>query len=188
MERFPPDLLILDRTLPDADGLELCKQIRAHPRLKALPVLFLTAKGSVTDRVVGFAAGADDYLPKPFSAQELVARVSALLRRTRPQEKGAVLRSGELELDVDTRTASAAGKALTLTPKEFDMLQAFLASGGKVLTRRYLLERVWGYEQSVEMETRVVDSTVSHLRGKLGPSGRRIAGVLYYGYRLEEPC
>ncbi len=187
LERFDPDLVILDRKLPDADGLELCQEIRQHPKRRGVPVLFLTSKGSVTEKVVGLKMGADDYLPKPFSTEELVARVQALMRRSKaPAPEAMVLKSGDVAIDLDARKATFKGKPLELGPKEFDLLHAFLESRGRVLTREFLLERVWGYERGLDVTTRVVDVTVSHLRSKLGSSGDRLVTVKNHGYRLED--
>ena len=187
-ERLSPDLLILDRRLPDGDGLELCRRLRRSRKFERLPVLFLSSKGTVEERISGLSAGADDYLPKPFNVVELLLRVRALLGRSSPAGPGRrVIRSGEITLDTEARSVSVARAKIKLSPKEFDLLETFLESDGRVLSRHFLLEKVWGYERGMELDTRVVDSTISHLRAKLGSSGRRLVSVLQHGYRLDEP-
>jgi two-component system alkaline phosphatase synthesis response regulator PhoP len=145
----------------------------------------LTAKADEVDRVVGLELGADDYIAKPFSPKELVARVRAVLRRTRPPAGGAVLRAGEVELDAARHRAEVAGAVLALTPKEFDLLEALLESAGRVLSREHLLDRVWGYTRAGDIESRTVDVHVRRLRAKLGAEGRRIETVKGVGYRLD---
>lgn len=189
LSRGSVDLVLLDRRLPDGDGLDLCRELRADPRISATPVLFLSSKKSVSDKVSGLSVGGDDYLPKPFDGSELTARVRALLRRTATAAAPArVLRSGEFEVDLSGRTARAAGKSVELTSKEFDLLHAFLECRGRVLSRAFLLERVWGIDRAAEVESRVVDVTVSSLRRKLGAAGARIVSVIGHGYRLDEPA
>lgn len=188
LSRLKPDLLILDRQLPDSDGLDFCRTMRARDGTKDLPVLFLTGKKSVPDRVAGLSVGGDDYLAKPFSPEELLARVRALLRRSRRSDAApSRLESGGLSMDLDARKALYKGKELPLSRMEFNLLQAFLENRDRVLERRFLLSRVWGYEKELELSTRVVDVTVSHLREKLGRAGERITAVPGYGYRFEGP-
>jgi phosphate regulon transcriptional regulator PhoB len=181
----PPDLIVLDLLLPGMDGLEVCRRLRADPGTAALPVIMLTAKADEVDRVVGLELGADDYIVKPFSPKELVARIRAVLRRTRPPATGRVLRVGALTLDASRHLVEVDGAALVLTPKEFDLLQALMEASGRVLTREYLLDHVWGYTRAGEIESRTVDVHVRRLRAKLGDEGRRVATIKGVGYRFE---
>jgi DNA-binding response OmpR family regulator len=182
-----PDLLILDLMLPGLGGLEVCRRLRADPTTAGLPIIMLTAKADEVDRVVGLELGADDYVVKPFSPKELVARVRAVLRRAHgPDAREApVLSSGRLTLDPGRHRAALGDRPLSLTRKEFDLLQALLESAGRVLTREHLLSRVWGHANAEEIESRTVDVHVRRLRAKLGDEGRRIATVTGVGYRLE---
>jgi DNA-binding response OmpR family regulator len=182
-----PDLVVLDLMLPEMDGLEVCRRLRQDPGTASLPIIMLTAKADEVDRILGLEMGADDYVAKPFSPKELVARVRAVLRRTRLPEGPRPLAAGPLRLDPARHVATLAGQPLVLTPKEFDLLQALLEAGGRVLSREYLLSRVWGYARADEVESRTVDVHVRRLRAKLGGEGRRIATVKSLGYRLEEP-
>jgi len=182
----PPDLVILDLMLPEMDGLEVCRRLRQEPASASVPIIMLTAKTDEVDRVLGLEMGADDYVAKPFSPKELVARVRAVLRRTRRLDLPRPLASGPLRLDPTRHLATVAGQPMALTPKEFDLLQAFLESSGRVLSREHLLNRVWGYAHADEIESRTVDVHVRRLRAKLGGEGRRITTVKSIGYRLEE--
>ncbi len=181
----PPDLVILDLMLPEIDGLEVCRRLRADAGTAALPVIMLTAKGDEVDRVVGLEIGADDYIVKPFSPKELLARVRAVLRRSRAPLTGTPLAVGGIALDSATHQASVAGQPLALTPKEFDLLRALLEARGRVLSREHLLDRVWGYARADEIESRTVDVHVRRLRAKLGAEGERILTVKNVGYRLD---
>jgi phosphate regulon transcriptional regulator PhoB len=181
----PPDLVILDLMLPEMDGLEVCRRLRAEPATATLPVIMLTAKGDEVDRVVGLEMGADDYVVKPFSPKEMLARVRAVLRRVHASVTGAPLAVGGITLDGATHQATVAGQPLTLTPKEFDLLRALLEARGRVLSREFLLDRVWGYARAGEIESRTVDVHVRRLRAKLGVEGERILTVKNVGYRLD---
>ena len=181
----PPDLVIVDLMLPEMDGLEVCRRLRAEPATAALPVIMLTAKGDEVDRVVGLELGADDYVVKPFSPKEVLARVRAVLRRAREPLSGAPLAVGGITLDGATHQATVSGHPLSLTPKEFDLLRALLEARGRVLSREFLLDRVWGYARAGEIESRTVDVHVRRLRAKLGPEGERILTVKNVGYRLD---
>lgn len=190
--REKPDLLVLDVMLPVLDGFEVCRILR---RQMPMPILMLTARTEEIDRVVGLELGADDYVSKPFSMRELLARVKALLRRTEAAlaiasgaEAGtAPLRSGGLELDVAAHRAALAGVALELSPREFDLLAFLLANRGRVFSRDSLLEKVWGYDYSGD--TRTVDVHVSWLRRKIEQDPAhpcRILTVRGVGYKFEE--
>ena len=181
----PPDLVILDLMLPEMDGLEVCRRLRADPATAALPVIMLTAKGDEVDRVVGLEMGADDYVVKPFSPKEMLARVRAVLRRARTAVSGAPLAAGGISLDGGRHQVMVSERPLTLTPKEFDLLRALLEARGRVLSREFLLDRVWGYARAGEIESRTVDVHVRRLRAKLGPEGERILTVKNVGYRLD---
>jgi phosphate regulon transcriptional regulator PhoB len=181
----PPDLVILDLMLPELDGLEVCRRLRREPATAAVPIVMLTAKGDEVDRVVGLEMGADDYVSKPFSPKELLARVRAVLRRTRPVPDASVVVAGPLTLDADRHQVALNGRLLELTPKEFDLLRALMEAAGRVLTREHLLNRVWGYARADEIESRTVDVHVRRLRAKLRDDGRLISTVKSVGYRLE---
>ena len=168
----PPDLLILDLMLPGMDGLEICRRLRAevaNPAVSQTPILILTARDEEIDKVVGLEVGADDYLTKPFSMHELLARVKALLRRAdmaaTPRDAPARLESGDLVVEVGARRAVLGGSDLQLKPREFDLLAYFLRYPGQVLKRDRLLRNVWGYESAGD--TRTVDVHVRWLRGKI---------------------
>jgi two-component system, OmpR family, phosphate regulon response regulator PhoB len=180
-----PDLLILDLMLPEIDGLEVCRRLRQQTETSQLPIVMLTAKGDEVDRIVGLEVGADDYIVKPFSPKEVLARVRAVLRRTRPPVGPAPLSAGTLSLDPATHIARLGEDVLALTPKEFDLLRALLEARGRVLSREYLLDRVWGYSRASEIESRTVDVHVRRLRAKLGDEGGRIVTVKNVGYRLD---
>ncbi len=180
-----PDALVLDLMLPGMNGLEIVREVRAEPLTHDLPVLVLSARSAEMDKLLGFEQGADDYLTKPFSPRELVARVKALIRRTRPAGPGGVLEAGPLRVDLEAHEASCAGARLDLTPREFDLL-AFLAHHpGRALTREELLRKVWGYDYVGE--TRTVDVHVRRLRAKLGDQHGLIETVLGAGYKLVAP-
>jgi DNA-binding response OmpR family regulator len=179
-ERVRPDLVVLDLMLPGMDGLEVCRRVQ---RDRAVPVLMLTARGEETDVLVGLGVGADDYMTKPFSPRELVARVRALLRRVerRPAPPGDAVKVGELELDPASRTVTVGGEPVHLTPTEFDLLTLLAARPGVVYTREQLLADVWGWRDGSGQRT--VDSHVRGLRRKLGSElVRTVHGV---GYALE---
>jgi two-component system phosphate regulon response regulator PhoB len=145
----------------------------------------LTAKADEVDRVVGLEIGADDYLAKPFSTKELVARVRAVLRRARPAAASRALTVGAVSLDPIRHAVAVEGRAVELTPKEFDLLHALLAAAGRVLSREHLLNRVWGYARADEIESRTVDVHIRRLRAKLGAEERRIATIKGVGYRFD---
>ena len=181
----PPDLLILDLILPGMDGLEICRRVRADSKTAALPVIMLTAKGEESDKLVGLELGADDYLVKPFSPKELVARVKALLRRAAPPEAPiSRYAHGELSLDADRHEVTVKGKEVPLTAKEFGLLQHLLQNRGRVLTRETLLDRVWGYEADVT--TRTVDVHIRRLREKIPLLEDAIVTVKSLGYKFKE--
>jgi two-component system, OmpR family, alkaline phosphatase synthesis response regulator PhoP len=178
------DVLILDLQLPGIDGLRVCSELRRDKRTSALPIVMLTARGDEADRVVGLEVGADDYVVKPFSPKELVARVRALLRRAeRPgDENEAPLVLGEVEIDRARHTARVAGEPVHLTAKEFALLVALAEADGRVLSRQALLESVWGY--SYAEGTRTVDVHVRRLREKLPGLADRLITVKSLGYRI----
>jgi phosphate regulon transcriptional regulator PhoB len=180
-----PDLVVLDLMLPGLDGLEVCRRLRRDSSTSSVPIIMLTAKSDEVDRVVGLEVGADDYVGKPFSPKELVARIRAVLRRSRPDQPTPVLSVGPVTLDPARHAVSLDGRAVALTPKEFDLLQALLDAAGRVLSREYLLNRVWGYARADVIESRTVDVHVRRLRAKLGDAGTRIATVKSVGYRFE---
>ncbi len=177
-----PDALVLDLMLPGMNGLEIVRELRAEPLTHDLPVLVLTARSAEMDKLLGFEQGADDYLTKPFSPRELVARVKALLRRTRPTGPARVMEVGPLRVDLDGHEIRCAGARLDLTPREFDLLAFLARNPGRVLSRDELLRKVWGYDYVGE--TRTVDVHVRRLRAKLGEHHAMVATVLGAGYKL----
>lgn len=179
------DLIILDRTLPDGDGLDICAEIRKKPAKNSVPILFLSAKKTVDDKVAGLRTGGDDYLTKPFNAAELLARAEALLRRSGRMGKPENLSAGDLTLEMDSRKAFVQEKSVDLWAKEFDLLALLLSQKGRVLSREFLLQQIWGYSPDAAPSTKVVDVTISHLRQKLGAHGKKVATVRGYGYRFD---
>jgi DNA-binding response OmpR family regulator len=182
--RLAPDLVVLDLMLPGMDGYRVLRLLRDEGF--SMPVLILTARGEEGDKVRGFRLGADDYVTKPFGVLELLARVEALLRRSRPPAPSrAVERFGDVEVDASTRIVRRAGREVAVTPMEFDLLVALLRRGGAVASRLELLKEVWGHSSAVL--TRTVDTHVGELRRKLEPdpaSPRHILTVRKAGYRL----
>jgi DNA-binding response OmpR family regulator len=182
----PPDLVILDLMLPGLNGLEVCKALRQHDRTAALPIIMLTARGEESERIFGLDAGADDYVVKPFSPSELMARVRALLRRAAtPAVTDRVLRCGPISVDVERHTVSNAGATVRLTAKEFLLLQYLLEHRGRVLSRDRLLSDVWDYQYPGA--TRTVDVHVRRLREKLPFLEHALVTVQQFGYKLAEP-
>lgn len=180
-----PSLLILDVMLPEMNGLEICKILKQNYQTAAIPIIMLTAKGEEADRVLGLELGADDYVTKPFSPRELIARVKAVLRRLQEKPKDRSFKFGTLELDTAKHITSLKGKPVTLTSKEFDLLKVLMEAEGRVLSRDFLLDRVWGYDQSLEIETRTVDMHIGQLRKKLKIEAARILTVKNVGYRFD---
>lgn len=178
-----PDLILLDVMLPKIDGFEFCKVLRKQFKT---PILMLTAKKEEFDRVLGLELGADDYVTKPFSVREILARVKAVLRRTTDRaEPPALVRAGELEVDLDKHETRVKGKPIDLSFKEFEFLRCLLLSQGKAMTRDEILEKVWGYDRSMEIDTRTVDQHVKRIREKLGPEATRLVTIKNVGYRLK---
>jgi len=188
LHRVKPDLAVVDVMLPRMDGLDLCRLIRKESQV---PVILLTAKRTETDRIVGLKLGADDYITKPFSFGELVARINAVLRRSSPDgasskaPKRRAVSFGKMEIDFDSHEIRIRGKAVNLTPKEFEILRHLIESRGKVLSREELLEAIWGYNRATNLDTRTVDQHVARLRRKLEPENGRIATLTRYGYQFK---
>ena len=186
LRRNPPDLLLLDIMLPDEDGLSICRQLRAEERLRELPVIFLTARGEEVDRIVGLEIGADDYVVKPFSPRELVARVKAILRRqARAAEKGEVVEIRGLRLDARTQDVSVRGSAVELSALEFKLLHFLASRPRQIFSREKLLDEVWGRDCSVTPRT--VDVHIRRLREKIEARPEEpeyIGTVRGAGYRM----
>ena len=187
----PPDLVVLDLMLPGLDGLMVCQALRADPATAAIPIIMLTARGEETDRVTGLELGADDYVTKPFSPKELVARIAALLRRSsRPAAAAApvagagVLRYAGLSLDPHRHLVTDEGRDIRLTAKEFLLLQYLIEHRGRVLSRDVLLTDVWGYQYTGG--TRTVDVHIRRLREKLPLLAGAIETVKQFGYKLQD--
>ena len=178
-----PELVVLDVMLPGVDGVELLRRMKASERLRAIPVVMATAKGTEYDKVHGLDLGADYYLVKPFGVMELVSCVKAVLRRAKPQRVEHLLQTGGLVVNLDGRTVTADGEKVALTFKEFELLKLLLSQPGVVFTRDKLMEEVWGTDYCGE--SRTVDMHVRTLRQKLGAYGDRIETVRGVGYRLE---
>lgn len=180
------DLLILDLMLPKVDGLDILRELRQSAKTSSLPVLMLTAKGTEADKVLGLELGADDYMVKPFSVRELSARVKSILRRSGSSGQSRLLRAGSVTMNLDTHDVTVNGQELTLTSKEFNLLKTLIESKGRILGREELLERVWGYDDAIRIETRTVDIHIGHLRKKLGSESVRIKTITNEGYRLDQ--
>jgi two-component system alkaline phosphatase synthesis response regulator PhoP len=183
----PPDLLVLDLMLPHVDGLEICRAVRAGEKTSATPIIMLTARAEESERIVGLEIGADDYVAKPFSPNELVARVRALLRRTHRQAaKTPSVVYGPIVVDSEQHTVSSMGRSVTLTAKEFLLLDYLLKHKGRVLSRDVLLTDVWGYKYTGG--TRTVDVHVRRLREKLPTLADALVTVKQFGYKLLDPA
>ena len=178
-----PDVILLDWMLPGESGLVLAKRWRAHPRTKSVPIIMLTARGDEVDRVAGLDAGADDYIAKPFSTKELLARIRAVLRRRTPEQDLSVVTAGELSLDPSTYRVAFQGQLLKLGPTEFKLLHYLMAHAERVHSRSQLLDKVWG--DHVFIEERTVDVHMKRLREALGvQAGQMVETVRGAGYRL----
>jgi two-component system phosphate regulon response regulator PhoB len=183
-----PDLVVLDWMLPGVSGIELCRRLRARPETKALPIIMLTARGEESERVRGLATGADDYVVKPFSVAELLARLRALLRRASPERVVSVLAVGDIELDREKKRVSRAGREIELGPTEFRLLEFFMQRPGRVFSREQLLNGVWGSD--VYIDERTVDVHVGRLRKALNRRHEHdadpIRTVRGSGYALDD--
>lgn len=186
LKEAAPDLLILDWMLPGLSGIELCRRLRARPETERLPIIMLTARGEESERIRGLSTGADDYVVKPFSTPELMARVRAMLRRTRPELVSTLLKSGDLELDRETHRVRRAGGEIHLGPTEFRLLEFLMQSPGRVYSREQLLDGVWGMD--VYVDERTVDVHVGRLRKAINRDGDRdpIRTVRGSGYAFDD--
>lgn len=186
LKESPPDLVLLDWMLPGLSGIELCRRVRARPDTERMPIIMLTARGEESERVRGLAIGADDYIVKPFSVPELLARIRALLRRAKPGQVATVLSIGDVELDRETRRVLRAGRDVHLGPTEFRLLEFLMQSPGRVFSREQLLNGVWG--RDIYIDERTVDVHVGRLRRALnrGRSTDPIRTVRGGGYAFDE--
>lgn len=180
-EREPPLLIILDLMLPGMSGSELCRRLRREPATRRTPIIMLTAKASESDRVAGLDLGADDYITKPFSVRELLARVRAVIRRT-DESRGKTYEDDQLQIDFDDIRVVCRGNKVKLTNKEFSLLSVLAKSADRVVTRQQLLDNVWGY--SYYGDARTLDVHIRRLRQKLGDCGDCIETVVGVGYRF----
>ncbi len=184
---FQPDLVILDVMMPEITGIQICRMLRADPKTKTLPVVFLTARAEEADRVLGLEVGGDDYICKPFSVKELALRVQGLLRRLSPADEGQPrrLEIGTIVLDSERHEVTIKGLPIELTATEFRLLRLLMERKGRVQTREHLLLNVWNYE--TEIETRTVDTHIRRLREKLGDQADLIETLRGVGYRMIDP-
>ena len=181
-----PDLLILDWMLPGLSGVELCRRLRTRPETERLPIIMLTARGEESERVRGLSVGADDYVVKPFSTPELLARVRAMLRRVKPEKISTLLNAGDIDLDRETHRVRRSGREIKLGPTEFKLLEFFMQSPGRVFSREQLLDGVWG--RDIYVDERTVDVHVGRLRKAMNRGRQRdpIRTVRGAGYALDE--
>jgi DNA-binding response OmpR family regulator len=184
VQRGTADFVILDLNLPDLDGLTVCREIRRDPATKSIPILMLTARGSERDRVTGLELGADDYLTKPFSIRELVARVAAVWRRTAKSEEPGAYEDSELRIDGKALRVYRFGQEVKLARKEFELLWLLVQHRGSVVSRDRILSEIW--KMSDDIETRTVDAHIRNIRKKIGTD--RIATVVGFGYRYDPPA
>ena len=179
-----PGLVILDLMLPDIDGFDLCRDLKSDERLAGVPIIMLTARGEETDRVVGLELGADDYVTKPFSVRELVARVKAVLRRRAERQPPRTIKVGsDLVIDTEKYEVTAGGKKVDLTSSEFRILALLASRGGRVFTREQILDHLWGNEKAVV--DRTIDVHVRHIRDKLGKAAGHVKSVRGIGYKVD---
>ncbi|MEX0330222.1 MAG: response regulator [Puniceicoccaceae bacterium] len=185
---FDPDLFVLDIMMPDLDGLQICRMIRADSKLSSVPIVFLTAKGEVEDRIKGLEYGADDYIPKPFDTKELALRIGLILKRVGNQASSeeAILQVGDIILDEEIHQVTVSGSALDLTATEFKLLKLLMQRKGRVQSRENLLVNVWNYD--TDTETRTIDTHIRRLREKLGDRAGLVETVRGVGYRMNEPA
>lgn len=183
---FNPDLFVLDIMMPDLDGLKICRMIRADPRLSSVPIIFLTARGEVEDRIRGLETGADDYIAKPFDAKELILRIALIFKRMRGSEDETEkrLQVADIVLDEELHTVTVGGREVELTATEFKLLKLLMQRKGRVQTRENLLVNVWNYD--TDTETRTIDTHIRRLREKLTPRADLIETVRGVGYRINE--
>ena len=183
----PPDLVILDWMIEGISGLEVCRRLRRRPETANVPIIMLTARGEETDRIRGLETGADDYVTKPFSPRELVARVGAVLRRVRPALAGEDLSFGGIEMDLVAHKVRRDGRSISLGPTEFRLLRHFLEHPRRVFSRERLLDSVWGHDSEIELRT--VDVHIRRLRGAINIDGKpdMIRTVRAAGYALDDP-
>ncbi len=184
LDREKPNLLLLDLMLPGADGLEVCRHIRRTEGLADIPVIMLTARGDESDKIVGLELGADDYVTKPFSTKELVARIHAVLRRPTGGETSRRIVVGPLVVDLDKFEVTVDGARVDLTATEFKILQLLSSRRGRVFSRDQILDFLWGQEKAVI--DRTIDVHIRNLREKLGPAGSLVKNIRGVGYKLEE--
>ena len=186
VKREGPDIILLDLMLPGMDGLEVCKNLKGDAKTSSISVIMLTAKSQESDKIVGLELGADDYMTKPFSPRELIARIKAVLRRIKEKDKlPEVLKIEDLIIDLSKITVSVKNKPVELTAKEFELLKTLINAKGRVLSRDYLLDTIWGFDNSIDIQTRTVDAHVWTLRKKLKSESKHIVTVKNYGYRFE---
>lgn len=183
LRQHRPELVMLDIMLPGEDGISVLKKLRRDPTTDDIPVIMATAKGNEYDKVLGLDLGADDYLAKPFGMMEMVSRVRAVLRRSRPREQSGVLKFGALQMNIPEHTVTAGGERVQLTLKEFELLRKFMENPERAFTREQLLATVWC--EDFLGETRTVDVHIGTLRQKLGACGGYIRTVRGVGYRME---
>lgn len=182
-----PDLILLDIMLPEVDGFDICKEIKRNKDTENIPIIMLTAKSEEFDKILGLELGADDYITKPFSVRELLARIKVVLRRNHKEDKSEVINTGDLIIDFNKHEVIKKGEKIELTLKEFELLKLLVLNKGKVMTRDFLLDKVWGYEYYGE--TRTVDVHVRHLRQKLEDDDKNpdyIETVRGIGYKFKD--
>jgi len=184
LKKSVPDIIILDIMMPEMDGIEVCKILKSDERYRDIPVIMLTAKTDETDKILGLELGADDYVTKPFSPKELVARIKAVLRRGSKKEKASKIKLGDIVMDLHKYEVQVKSGKISLTATEFKILQILIEKKGWVLSREQLLDNLWGNEKVVV--DRTIDVHIKHLREKLGPAGRIIQNVRGVGYKIEE--
>lgn len=186
LKDFVPDCIVLDLKLPGIDGLEICRTLKSDDKYRLIPILILSTKSEETDKILGLELGADDYVTKPFSSGELVARIKAILRRRNiaQEDSPSMISSGDLEMDMTEHAVRIKGKPVDLSPKEFELLYMLMKKKGTALNRRFLIESIWGYEYFGT--TRTVDVHVNGLREKLGKHGSKIKTIEGTGYKFED--
>jgi two-component system alkaline phosphatase synthesis response regulator PhoP len=184
--REHPDLIILDLMLSGMDGLEVCKALKKESKTSSIPVIMLTAKTQESDKIVGLELGADDYVTKPFSPRELIARIKAVLRRGKSTDKEELIKVGNIIMDLGKYKVTIKNKPVDLTSKEFELLKTLIKAKGRVLSRDLLLDNIWGFDHAMDIQTRTVDVHIRTLRKKLKSEAKCIITVKNYGYRFEE--